>query len=209
MKKRILFLFIFIVVLLYFSRIIPPLAFDSNYFHIESFESSQDFDCDGVDDQSDILQNALEYIEKRPKYKSVYYANGYPDDEYGVCSDVVAIALKDAGYDLMELVYQDVLKNKEDYNIDVIDKNIDFRRVRNLLVYFENNAISLTTDLNEKTQWQGGDIVVFDEHIGIVSNKRNWKGIPLLIHHGRIFQFHYEEDLMEHYKILGHYRISE
>ena len=64
---------------------------------------------------------------------------------------------------------------KELYNIDIIDKNIDFRRVKNLQVYFKNNAISLTTDINDITAWQGGDIVIFKKHIGIVSDKRNKK----------------------------------
>ena len=45
-------------------------------------------------------------------------------------------------------------------------KNIDFRRVKNLKIYFEHTAISLTTDVNDIEQWQGGDIVVFKNHIG-------------------------------------------
>ena len=39
----------------------------------------------------------------------------------------------------------DVYKRQELYDIDAVDKNIDFRRVKNLKVYFDNNAISLTT----------------------------------------------------------------
>ena len=39
------------------------------------------------------------YIFTKPKYKSKYYNTGYPNDGYGVCSDVVVFALKDAGYD--------------------------------------------------------------------------------------------------------------
>ena len=56
-------------------------------------------------------------------------------------------SLKDAGYDLMVLVNEDIKNNKELYDIDAVDKNIDFRRVKNLKVYFDNNAISLTTDI--------------------------------------------------------------
>ena len=40
------------------------------------------------------------------------------------------------------------------------DKNIDFRRVPNLKVYFERNQEVLTTDLNKMEEWQPGDIVV-------------------------------------------------
>ena len=43
-----------------------------------------DKDGDGIDDQADILQSALDYIAAKPKYKSKYYQTGYPDDGYGV-----------------------------------------------------------------------------------------------------------------------------
>ena len=101
---------------------------------VEQVHSLVDKDGDGVDDQADILQGALEYIAERPKYKSKYYETGYPDDEYGVCTDVVANALKSAGYDLMELVQEDIAENPGDYPIEEPDRNIDFRRVENLKV---------------------------------------------------------------------------
>ena len=157
------------------------------------------------------MNNVRTYIAKKPKYKSKYYETGYPDDEYGVCTDVVANGLKDAGYDLKELVNEDIINNKEKYNIEVIDKNIDFRRVRNLEVYLKNNSISLTKDLSQIEEWQGGDIIVFKDHIGIISDKRNKKGIPFLIHHANPIQVNYEEDVLELYGqdyIIGHYRIS-
>ena len=50
---------------------------------------------------------------------------------------------------IMKLVNEDIKLNKEQYNIDVIGKNIDFRRVDNLIVFFKNNAISLTLDVND------------------------------------------------------------
>ncbi len=122
---------------------------------------------------------------------------------------MVAFGLKNAGYDLMLLVNEDIKNNKEDYNIETIDINIDFRRVRNLKVYFAKNAISLTTDIKNIAEWQGGDIVIFENHIGIISDKRNRKGIPFVIHHANPYQRYYEEDILE-YKtdIVGHYRIS-
>ena len=166
-------------------------------------------DEDGIDDATDILNNAYEYIARKPKYKSKYYATGYPDDEYGVCTDVVAFSLLNAGYDLMELVNEDVTNNQQSYNIKTIDKNIDFRRVTNLNIYFKRSALSLTTNINEIATWQGGDIVVFKNHIGIVSNKRNSKGIPYIIHHANPLQRYYEEDILgSRNDIVGHYRIS-
>ena len=217
MKKRIFIIVIFIIIsvilvaLLYFFNTIPHKQYSNSDFNIETYISSVDKDNDGIDDQTDILNNVRTYITKNPKYKSKYYETGYPDDEYGVCTDVVANGLKDAGYDLKELVNEDIINNKEKYNIEVIDKNIDFRRVRNLDVYLKNNSISLTKDLSQIEEWQGGDIIVFKDHIGIISDKRNKKGIPFLIHHANPIQVNYEEDVLELYGqdyIIGHYRIS-
>ena len=217
MKKRIFIIVIFIIIsvilvaLLYFFYTIPHKQYSNSYFNIETYISNVDKDNDGIDDQTDILNNVRTYIAKKPKYKSKYYETGYPDDEYGVCTDVVANGLKDAGYDLKELVNEDIINNKEKYNIEVIDKNIDFRRVRNLDVYLKNNSISLTKDLSQIEEWQGGDIIVFKDHIGIISDKRNKKGIPFLIHHANSIQVNYEEDVLEIYGqdyIIGHYRIS-
>ena len=179
-------------------------------FNIQTYKSSIDKDNDGIDDQTDILNNVREYIATKPKYKSKYYASGYPNDEYGVCTDVVAFSLKDAGYDLMELVNNDIKNNRNNYNIETIDKNIDFRRVQNLKVYFENNAISLSTNIYDINDWQGGDIVIFQKHIGIVSDNRNKNGVTFVIHHANPYQKYYEEDILESRNdIVGHYRISK
>ena len=219
MKKKILiivtnFLIVLIIVVLYALyrfNYIPHKKYTNEDFNIKTYISKTDKDNDGIDDQTDILNNVRNYIKTNPKYKSKYYATGYPNDEYGVCTDVVAFGLKDAGYDLMELVNEDIHNNREKYNIETVDKNIDFRRVRNLDIYFRNNHIVLTTDLSQIKEWQGGDIIVFKDHIGIISDKRNKKGIPLLIHHANPLQVNYEEDVLELYGqdyIIGHYRIS-
>ena len=212
MKKKVGFVIAGICLCWYFMNsfhILPHKKYTDEDFNIVTYKSTIDKDKDGMDDQSDILQNVRSYIATKPKYKSKYYSGGYPDDEYGVCSDVVAFGLKDAGYDLMELVNEDIKNNKELYDMDAVDKNIDFRRVKNLKVYFDNNAISLTTDINEIEEWQGGDIVVFKKHIGIISDKRNRKGICFVIHHANPYQIYYEEDILEHRDdIIGHYRIS-
>ena len=215
MKKKILIfiiLVIFIIIsfaFLYLFNFIPHRKYTNKDFGIEDYISKTDKDGDGIDDQTDILNNARAYIKTKPKYKSKYYTTGYPNDEYGVCTDVVAFALKDAGYDLMVLVNEDIKANKDLYNIDNIDKKIDFRRVQNLKIYLDNNAISLTTDINKINEWQGGDIIVFKKHIGIVSDNRNKKGISFIIHHANPYQRYYEEDILEYRDdIVGHYRIS-
>ena len=189
------------------------LEYNNEYFNIPDYISSVDKDNDGIDDQTDILNNAKKYIETKPKYKSEYYDGGYPKGEYGVCTDVITIAMLNSGYDLMELVNEHILANRDMYDIENVDKNIDFRRVRNLDVYFKDTAISLTTDIYDIKEWQGGDIVVFKTHIGMVSDKRNSKGIPYIIHHANPLQIYYEEDILEWYLendefVIGHYRIT-
>ena len=217
MKKKILiivtnFLIVLIIVVLYALyrfNYISHKKYTNEDFNIKTYISKTDKDNDGIDDQTDILNNVRNYIKTNPKYKSKYYATGYPNDEYGVCTDVVAFGLKGAGYDLMNLVNEHIKSNRNLYDIDVIDKNIDFRRVQNLKVYLDNNAIVLTNDINKIKEWQGGDIVVFKNHIGIVSDKRNKKGISFIIHHANPYQRYYEEDILEYRNdIIGHYRIS-
>ena len=199
---------IVLVFFLYEFQIIPHPSYNNEYFQITTYKSLVDKDEDGVDDQTDILQSAKEYLATNPKYKSKYYGTGYPDDEYGVCTDVVAFALLHSGYDIMTLLNEDVMEVRDAYDIDIVDKNIDFRRVNNLDTYFKRHMISLSTDLSNISDWQGGDIVVFDGHIGIVSDKRNFKGIPFLLHNANPYQICYEEDVLEKYTIISHYRVS-
>lgn len=217
MKKKVITILIILLLIfagmlvIYVFNSIPHKQYTNSDFNIETYISSTDKDNDGIDDQTDILNSVKEYLATKPKYQSKYYGSGYPDDEYGVCTDVVAFGLKGAGYNLMELVNEDIINHRERYNIEIVDKNIDFRRVNNLEIYFKNNHISLTTDLSKIEEWQGGDIIVFKDHIGIISDKRNKKGIPFLIHHANPMQVNYEEDVLELYGddyIIGHYRIS-
>ncbi len=212
-RRRILgfsiFLAIILVGVLYKLNVIPHKFYSNSDFGIVTYKSDVDKDGDGIDDQSDILYGVRDYLDDKPKYKSVYYAGGYPDDEYGVCTDVVAQGFLHAGYDLMELVNADILAHPKDYDIEKPDKNIDFRRVKNLYVYLQHTAISLTLDIEKIEEWQGGDVVVFKNHIGIISNRRNVNGTPFVLHHGSPTQIGYEQDILEgRDDIIGHFRIN-
>ena len=55
----------------------PVRAKENEDFGIEDFHSSVDKDGDGIDDQTDILQGARDYISTNPVYKSKYYSTGY------------------------------------------------------------------------------------------------------------------------------------
>ena len=206
MKKLFILIIILIFLILNYFNLFPKRTYNNEYFNIEDYVSKIDKDQDGIDDQTDILKNAKKYVNSKPKYKSKYYESGYPNDEYGVCTDVIAYALKNSGYDLMELINQDMIQNKNDYHTETIDKNIDFRRVKNIKIYLDKYTIPLTVNLNKINEWQAGDIVVFENHIAIVSDKRTKKGIPYISHHSK--RPLYEEDAISLYKIVGHYRIS-
>lgn len=189
-------------------------SYTAEDFGIETIKSKTDKDGDGIDDYTDILLGAKAEAERKPEYKSAYYGGGYPPDTEGVCTDVIWRALRDAGYSLKDMVDEDIAQNVEAYPRvnGKPEPNIDFRRVPNLKVYFERNHITLTNDLSQIAEWQPGDIVVFgSSHIGIISDKRNSKGIPHLIHNGG--QPNREEDILELYNqyepISGHYRLKE
>ena len=216
MKKKRIFLISLAAVLLaaavyalYYFNFLPNRKYSNEDFGIVPYVSGVDKDGDGVDDQTDILRSVRAYLDTKPRYKSQYYATGYPDDEFGVCTDVVAFGLLGAGYDLMALVDEDVRAHRERYAIEDVDRNIDFRRVENLMIYFKNTAIALTTDIRDIEQWQGGDIVIFKNHIGIVSDKRNSRGIPFVLHNSNPVQRYYEEDILARRDdLVAHYRIS-
>lgn len=58
----------------------------------------------------------------------------------------------------MALVQEDIRANPEGYEISEPDPNIDFRRVRNLKVYFAHTAIPLTTDVYRIEEWRAGTL---------------------------------------------------
>ena len=183
-------------------------AYTEEDFHIEPYVSAVDGDGDGIDDQTDILESALAYVAKKPAYVSEYYMTGYPTENKGVCTDVIAFGFLGAGYDLMTMVWEDVLMNPA-YYPNSTDENIDFRRVENDLSFFSRNAAeSLTTDVYDIDEWRAGDIVVFEKHIGFVSGVRNYKGVPWLLHHGYEGQTEYVEDHLEESQelIVAHFR---
>lgn len=187
-------------------------------FHIAQIYSTHDEDHDGINDTQDLLNGARAEVTRNPTYHSGYYQGGFPPANEGVCSDLVWRAFKDAGYDLKTLVDADIQQHTSAYP-DVHgkpDPNIDFRRVPNLDVFFKTHATSLTTELKPDDeenlkQWQGGDIVIFggrSNHIGIVSDKRDADGVPLLIHNAGGAK---EDDGLIYWSdflatIVGHYR---
>lgn len=178
-------------------------------FELETMEASVDFDKDGVDDYTDILLGARADAIAHPTYDGTYYEGGYPPNNIGVCTDVIWRAFRDAGYCLRDMVDKDIQNRPEVYpHIEHRDNNIDFRRVPNLHIFFGSYAIPLTTDINDIAAWQPGDIVIFEDnkHIGIVSDRRNRKGQPFIIHNAD--QKEREEDCWDTRIPVAHYRFD-
>lgn len=178
--------------------------------------SPLDEDGDGIDDQSDILQGAKDYVATRPEYDPGYYEGGWPPEGQGVCTEVAAYALLAAGYDMKELLDADIEAHPEDYPPGTGDTNIDFRRTRNLLPFFEKYCENLTQDPYDCEAWQPGDFVIFADpvkgmypgHIAVVSDRRASDGLPYLIHHTDNDREAYEEDYLTTPTriIVGHFR---
>jgi uncharacterized protein YijF (DUF1287 family)/L,D-peptidoglycan transpeptidase YkuD (ErfK/YbiS/YcfS/YnhG family) len=148
-----------------------------------------DLDGDGIPTALDILIGAKKtallatpYVET---YRALDYPNGDMPRQEGVCTDVVIRALRNAGYDLQLLVSNDRATAPNAYPaIAKPDRNIDHRRVRNLLVYFQRHFEALSP----LSTLLPGDVIFFDtmgdsrpEHIGVVSNQVGKSGRPLII----------------------------
>lgn len=219
LKKKVLRTFIIIMGITIISlltlfameyfNLIEKEYFKASDFNIKTIYSKVDFDNDKIDDYTDFVLGARKDAENHPTYVSKYYSDSYPPDEEGVCTDVIWRAFKSAGYSLRDMVDKDIETHKEDYpNVKERDKNIDFRRVNNLDIFFSKYAISLTIDYKEISEFQPGDIVVLNKgkHIGIISDRRNKEGIPYVIHNaGQPIR---EEDYLTKGKITAHYRFD-
>ncbi len=186
---------------------------------ITNLLSGKDINKNGVDDYTDIIETAREYIKSHPIYESFYYDNtGYPTDWYGVCTDVIWRAYFGIGVSFKDLVDSDIaycktLGEENPYKETQASHLIDFRRVVNLKIYYERNSTVLTTDTSDPTEWQPGDIVIFSpSHIGICSDKRDSEGLPYILHHtysrGTIESDELGEFTAGGYEIVGHYRIN-
>ena len=152
--------------------------------------------------------------EYDPAYVALEYPNGDVPEKTGVCSDVVVRAFRKAGIDLQKEVHEDIKAARSEYptkwGANAPDKNIDHRRVLNLMTYFERHGKSLPIS-DAAADYQPGDVVSWElssgiDHIGIVTNMLSESADRYLIVHNigagtRI------EDVMFAWTIKGHYRV--
>ena len=147
-------------------------------------------------------------------YRLLSYPNGDPPAGQGACTDVVVRSLRAGGCDLQALVHEDMTRHWDQYphrwGLPGPDPNIDHRRVPNLAHFFQRYGQTLPVAVTPKTltTWQPGDVVMWrmpggGDHCGIVSDRRDLAGTPLVIHNlGRVA----EQDVLTSWTISGHYR---
>ena len=148
-----------------------------------------------------------------PAYVALTYPGGDVPRSTGVCSDVIVRALRQVGVDLQRAVHEDMRRNFNDYpqkwGLKAPDKNIDHRRVPNLMRYLERHHIVLHEKLKMPNSYRPGDIVAWNLgggvlHIGMVSEKKSGSA-PWIIHNiGRGAE---EQDILFQYQVIGHYRL--
>lgn len=148
-----------------------------------------------------------------PSYYTISYPNGDVPEGKGVCTDVVIRAYRKLGIDLQKLVHEDMKQNFSLYptiwGLTKPDKNIDHRRVPNLMKFFERNGVVKVISDNPK-EYLPGDIICWNlggsvTHIGLVVDKKSSDGKRFLIVHN-IGSGQVLEDCLFSYKIIGHYR---
>lgn len=172
-----------------------------------------------------IFLKALELVDEDIKYGYHVYDTGYPNDNVWISTDVISFTLRDCGYDLMKLIYEDMNKSKEAYPMDIVrrknpTKYLDFREVVFQEKFFQRKWLTelpLEYDKDNESNnilWQAGDIVYFqfDENNrnndlgGIISSHTNDDGVPKVIMISRDLGKVSEVDKLLEYKIVGHFR---
>lgn len=197
---------------------------------MEKAGTSGDKDGDGINDQKDIMLGARKQLENPAgniyleEDEPNYYEGGDPPANLAICTDIIARAFREAGFNLRELVYEDIKENIDEYPLkeiwgqSVCDPDIDYRRIQNLEIFFKRNAKHLDilfnySDRNKLNQWLPGDVVFFDmdgdgftDNAGIISDSTTREGIPKVIYNYREPGYTIEKDILREKTITGHYR---
>lgn len=147
-----------------------------------------------------------------PSYAVIPYPMGDVPADRGVCTDVIIRAFRVRGIDLQRAVHEDMARHFNAYpkhwGLKRPDRNIDHRRVPNLMTWFSRQGWKVSVT-NEATDYQPGDIVTCLvggtlPHIMIVSDRKNERGEPLVIHN--IGGGTREEEALFTFPLTGHYR---
>jgi uncharacterized protein len=167
-----------------------------------------------------LADSTLLLTKQKCQYDPTYYKISYPNGDVpankGVCTDVVIRAYRKLGIDLQKEVHEDMRANfslyPKKWGLKRPDKNIDHRRVPNLMTFFTRYGTVLK--ISEKPElYQPGDVVCWDlgggvTHIGLVVKRKSADGKRRMIVHnigaGQVL-----EDCLFSYSIIGHYRYEK
>ena len=164
-----------------------------------------------------IVNAAKTEARRGVQYDASYQSMGYPGGDVpsgrGACTDVVVRALRHAGYDLQQLMHEDMRAHfslyPKKYGLRRPDRNIDHRRTGNQIVFLQRHGETLPTATggDAASSWQPGDLVYWTldsgGHCGVLSNTRNADGRPLVIHNLGVVA---QQDCLTAWKIVGHFR---
>jgi uncharacterized protein YijF (DUF1287 family) len=148
-----------------------------------------------------------------PSYFTISYPNGDVPAHKGVCTDVIIRAYRKMGIDLQRLVHEDMRKRFNEYpkkwGLKGPDKNIDHRRVPNLMCFFDRYGEQKTLAA-QASAYLPGDIVCWNLgngllHIGLISDVASADGKRYQVVHN-IGSGQVLEDCLFQYTIIGHYR---
>lgn len=166
--------------------------------------------------QKKVLEGAKAQLISPAVYDASYQKLNYPGGDVaadrGACTDVVIRALRHAGYDLQELIHEDS-KLRKYASIPRRDKNIDHRRCPNLIRYFSKFGTEFPIESKSKSsgRWEPGDFVFWKldnglDHVGVVSDQVGESGSLMVIHNISRVQ---EEDVLNRWKVVGHFRFPK
>ena len=159
------------------------------------------------------LELTKDQVSYDPSYFAIDYPNGDVPKDKGVCTDVVIRAYRKLGIDLQKDVHEDMKHHFNLYpkiwGLQQTDKNIDHRRVPNLMVFFKRKGLEKPIT-NKAKDYIPGDIVCWNlggsiTHTGIVVHKKSNDGKRYMIVHN-IGSGQVLEDCLFSFKIIGHYR---
>jgi uncharacterized protein len=148
-----------------------------------------------------------------PSYAKLDYPGGDVPIETGVCADVIIRAFRKGGIDLQKEIHEDMGRGFSEYpqlwGAKRPDRNIDHRRVPNLMAFFKRKGKELLIT-KSPSDYQPGDIVAWDlgngqTHIGMMTNMLSSRAGQLMIVHN-IGAGTRVEDVLFNWKIIGHYR---